>query len=72
MELTACCQKPFLEDTDICSRCNGHADVMCPDCLGAGTIDVRDDYHPPTAINERWRTVTCPTCKGEGKIERII
>lgn len=69
--LSGCCGTVVFPDSDICTDCKEHCDIQetCPECLGKGTIDVRDDYHPPMCINERWRTIICPKCEGKGYIE---
>ncbi len=71
-KLSGCCGAVFYPETDICSHCNNHycgGDLKCKTCNGKGVVDVRDDYHPPSCINERWRTITCPDCEGTGLIE---
>ena len=69
--LSNCCGAVVYPDSDICSDCNDHCGIeeTCDLCDGKGTIEVREDYHPPMAINERWKTITCTKCAGEGFIE---
>jgi hypothetical protein len=31
-ELSDCCEKPFIENTDFCSGCKEHAPNKCQDC----------------------------------------
>ena len=71
--LSDCCGAVVYPDSDICTdpKCGEHCgvEVTCDLCEGRGTIEVRKDYHPPMCINERWETITCTKCAGEGYIE---
>ena len=64
-----CCSANVYDDSDICNDCKEHCAVMtkCPDCED-GEREVRDDARE-FDINERWKTIKCETCNGEGEIE---
>ena len=62
---------------DVCSICSERGGTWvkredctctkpCPDCF-LGEIEVRDDARE-FDINERWKTVICETCSGEGEL----
>ena len=71
--------KPSIQESiDVCSICSerGGAWVKredctctnpCPDCF-MGEIEVRDDARE-FDIDEKWKTIKCETCNGEGEIE---
>lgn len=76
---SSCCGAPIYTDSDICTCCGEHCEVMdpktlidCPDCDGLGFVDeeIKESFASPR-ISPRYRKVKCRLCDGAGIIENI-
>jgi len=75
-----CCGAPVYTDSDICTCCGEHCEVIdpnastvdCPDCDGKGVVDVviKESFASPR-IDPRYEKRKCSLCDGSGIIENI-
>ena len=70
--ISNCCGAAVYDDSDICTDCKEHCEVMteCPDCDGAGykTVMDMDSVNSRTVSHPNDIIVTCERCNGEGEI----
>lgn len=59
--------------TETCPRCGGRGaiDTTCSNCAGSGNVPSRGKTETPCDRCSGQGTVSCPTCKGKGRVPRV-
>jgi len=65
---SGCCDAPIYDNSDICSKCGNHTEIMmtCPECDGVTEfIERTGNLSKPNG----WVYIQCGLCNGIGRIE---
>lgn len=69
---SACCGASVYTDSDICSECGEHCEVLrtCSECNGTGEVDELDKSKVTTrTVTPPYHKVICDECEAEGYIK---
>lgn len=70
MRESNCCEARVEDDSDICSCCGEHCDLICEACGGEGWVEEIDYLKVNSAtIDIPYKKVICEKCQGEGFTE---
>ena len=70
-----CCKAKVIDDSDLCSKCGEHCELMevCPECKGDGLIMVLDhDKVNSRTISPPYKEIECDICGGIGYLPAAI